>query len=603
MSSIDALESWTSNLKLRSWIKQKIELCNPDKVHLCTGSKDEHQHLINTLISTKTIVALDPDLRPGSYLARSDPEDVARVEASTFICSESKDDAGPTNNWEDPRIMREKLSALFKGCMKGRTMYVIPYCMGPLDSKFSHIGIEITDSPYVVCSMRIMARVSTKVLDVLGDEGDFIAGTHSVGVPLKDGKADVSWPCNPKKRHIVHFPTTKSIWSYGSGYGGNALLGKKCFALRIASVMAKEQGWLAEHMLILGLTNPEGEKKYFAAAFPSACGKTNLAMMNATLDGWKVECVGDDIAWMHFQEDGKLYAINPENGFFGVAPGTSFTSNPNAMYSLRKNTIFTNVALTDDQDIWWEGMDGKRPDHLVDWLSQDWSPSLGSKAAHSNARFAAPANQCPIIDPNWENPKGVPIEGIIFGGRRAHNVPLVYESLDWQHGVFLGASISSETTAAAEGSVGKLRHDPFAMLPFCGYHMGDYFKHWFEIGKKQGLSLPKIFCVNWFRKDCKGDFLWPGFGENSRVLKWIFESVQGQDVKEKSPVGFIPRLNSLDVSGLNISEKHLKNLFEIDAQEWTHELGELKNFFTLFKDRLPQEISQELESLEKRLAN
>ena len=598
------LESWTSNLKLRSWVKEKIKLCNPDKVHLCDGSVKEYDQLINTLLRTKTIYALNSNLRPNSYLARSDPADVARVEGRTYICSETKIEAGPTNNWEDPQKMQEKLNELFQGCMKGRVMYVIPYCMGPLGSKLSHIGIEITDSPYVVCSMRIMARVSKDVLEHLGEHASFIAGTHSVGSPLAEGEKDVTWPCNPENRHIVHFPKKKSIWSYGSGYGGNALLGKKCFALRIASVMAKEQGWLAEHMLILGLTNPEGVKKYFAAAFPSACGKTNLAMMNATLDGWKVECMGDDIAWMRFHEDGKLYAINPENGFFGVAPGTSFASNPNAMYSLRKNTIFTNVALTDDQDIWWEGMDGEHPEHLIDWLSQDWTPKLGSKAAHPNARFAAPASQCPIIDPNWEDPKGVPIEGIIFGGRRAHTIPLVYESLSWQHGVFLGAGVSSETTAAAEGSVGKLRHDPFAMLPFCGYHMGNYFKHWLEVGKKQKPeNLPKIFYVNWFKKDNQGNFLWPGFGENCRVLKWMFESIQGKEVKEKSAIGYIPRLNTLDISGLNFSEKHLKKLFEIDQKAWRKELDELREYFTLFKDQLPDEISQELDSLEKRLAS
>lgn len=596
------LDQWTKNQKLQDWIKKKVELCKPDKVHLCTGSQDEFNHLIQLQLQSKTIEKLNEDLRPNSYLARSDPADVARVESKTYICSKEKEDAGPTNHWEPPSKMREKLNNLFDGCMRGRVMYVVPYCMGPLGSKLSHIGMEITDSPYVVCSMRIMARVSLAVLKELGD-GPFIAGTHSVGMPLLKGQQDVPWPCNPDNRHIVHFPETKSIWSFGSGYGGNALLGKKCFALRIASVLAKEQGWLAEHMLILGLTNPEGEKKYFAAAFPSACGKTNLAMMKATLPNWKVECVGDDIAWMRFGEDGRLYAINPENGFFGVAPGTSFDSNPNAMYSMEKNAIFTNVALTDEKDVWWEGKDLNPPKHLTDWLGHAWKPEMRSKAAHPNARFTAPAKQCPIIDPNWEDPKGVPIEGIIFGGRRSNTVPLVSQSLNWNHGVFLGAGVSSETTAAAEAAVGKLRHDPFAMLPFCGYHMGDYFKHWFEVAKgKDPSKLPKIFYVNWFKKDDSGHFLWPGFGENSRVLKWMFESIDGKDVKKESPIGFLPKKKALDVSGLNLSEEKINQLFAIDLKLWKNELLELKEYFTLFKDRLPAEISTELDELEKRLA-
>lgn len=597
------LDQWTTNQNLQDWIKKKVELCKPEKVHLCTGDEDEFNHLIQLLEQSKTIQKLNENLRPNSYLALSDPADVARVESRTFICSQEEKDAGPTNHWESPSAMRKKLHALFDGCMKGRVMYVIPYCMGPLGSKLSHIGMEITDSPYVVCSMRIMARVSLDVLKELGN-GPFIAGTHSVGVPLQEGKKDVPWPCNPDNRYIVHFPETKSIWSFGSGYGGNALLGKKCFALRIASVMAKEQGWLAEHMLILGLTNPEGEKKYFAAAFPSACGKTNLAMMKATLPGWKVECVGDDIAWMRFADDGKLYAINPENGFFGVAPGTSFDSNPNAMYSMEKNSIFTNVALTDQKDVWWEGKDSKPPEHLVDWLGHEWKPKMGSKAAHPNARFTAPAKQCPIIDPNWEDPKGVPIEGIIFGGRRSNTIPLVCESFSWNHGVFLGAGVSSETTAAAESAVGKLRHDPFAMLPFCGYHMGDYFKHWFEIAKgKAPEDLPKIFYVNWFKKDDSGKFLWPGFGENSRVLKWMFDSINNKDVKKKSPIGFLPEEKSFDIAGLDLSKETFRQLFEINKDLWMKELLELKDYFTLFKDRLPSEITEELDELEKRLAS
>lgn len=602
MACLTDLDLWTSNSKLRDWIKDKVELCKPDKVHLCDGSAEEHQSLIQTLLATKTIVELNPKIRPHSYLARSDPADVARVESRTFICSKFKEDAGPTNHWEDPSIMKEKLKGLFKDCMKGRTMYVIPYCMGPIGSELSHIGVEITDSPYVVCSMKVMARVSLDVLEMLGPKGHFIPGLHSVGMPLKKGQKDVAWPCNPDNRYIVHFPEDKSICSFGSGYGGNALLGKKCFALRIASVMAKEQGWLAEHMLILGLTNPEGRKKYFAAAFPSACGKTNLAMMNATLDGWKVECVGDDIAWMRFHDDGKLYAINPENGFFGVAPGTSFLSNPNAMYSMSKNTIFTNVGQTDNGDIWWEGMNEKTPSHLTDWLGQSWKPELGSHAAHPNARFTAPAAQCPIMDSNWEDPKGVPIEGIIFGGRRAHTIPLVYESFNWEHGVFLGASVSSETTAAAEGSIGKLRHDPFAMLPFCGYHMGDYFKHWLDVGKqKPAENLPKIFYVNWFKKDNHGNFLWPGFGENCRVLKWMFDSIDGRDVKKKSPIGYIPTENALDITNLHISKSHLKKLFEIDPKDWQESIGELKQYFKIFGSRMPTELLKELEDLENRI--
>jgi len=597
------LDRWTSNEKLRVWVKEKIELCTPTKVHFCTGTSEEFSHLLRVLEESKTIIKLNQKLRPNSYLACSDPADVARVESRTFICSEKQEEAGPTNNWDSPGKMLEKMHHLFKGCMIGRVMYVIPYCMGPLGSKLSHIGIEITDSPYVVCSMKIMARVSTDVLKELGD-GPFIPGMHSVGAPLKEGAKDAPWPCNPDNRYIVHFPETKSIWSFGSGYGGNALLGKKCFALRIASVMAKEQGWLAEHMLILGLTNPSGVKKYFAAAFPSACGKTNLAMITSTLPGWKVECVGDDIAWMRFGEDGKLYAINPENGFFGVAPGTSFESNPNAMSAIEKNCIFTNVALTDDKDVWWEEMGKEKPHHLTDWLGNEWTPELGTKAAHPNSRFTVPASQCPIIDPKWEDPKGVPIEGIIFGGRRASTVPLVYESFNWQHGTFLGSSISSETTAAAESAVGKLRHDPFAMLPFCGYHMGDYFKHWLEYGKKgDPKQLPKIFYVNWFKKDDSGNFLWPGFGENSRVLKWMFESIEGKDVKEKTPIGYIPKKGALDVTGLDISDQHLKKLFELNSAEWSHEIEELKNYYTLFKDRLPEEISYELAELEKRITN
>ncbi len=596
------IDSWTTHRELCSWLKKKVALCKPLNVHFCDGSSEEYASLIETLKNSKTIVALNSQARPNSYLACSDPADVARVESRTFICCKQKKDAGPTNNWADPEKMQVTLDRLFDGCMQGRTMYVIPYCMGPIGSEFSHVGIEITDSAYVACSMRIMARVSPQALDMLGVDRPFIAGTHSVGCPLKEGQKDVAWPCSPDHRHIVHFPERKSIWSFGSGYGGNALLGKKCFALRIASVLAKEQGWFAEHMLILGLTNPEGEKKYFAAAFPSACGKTNLAMMNSDLPGWKIECVGDDIAWMHFRPDGKLYAINPENGFFGVAPGTSFESNPNAMYSMAKNALFTNVALTDNQDVWWEGIDGKKPAHLTDWLGHSWTPEMESKAAHPNARFTAPASQCPTIDPKWEDPQGVPIEGIIFGGRRSCTLPLFFQSFNWQHGTFLGTSISSETTAAAESAVGKLRHDPFAMLPFCGYHMADYFRHWLEMGRdKDPQKLPKIFYVNWFRKDESGRFLWPGFKENARVLKWMFESIEGKDVKEKSPLGYLPKDKTLDVSNLELRPNALKKLFEVDKHSWKNEVLELKEYYQLFGDQLPQEIIEELEALEKRL--
>ncbi|MCH9633601.1 MAG: Phosphoenolpyruvate carboxykinase [GTP] [Chlamydiae bacterium] len=602
MTLKEQLSSWTQNETLKSWVIEQADLCQPEKIHLCEGGEEEYQLFIQQLLKSKTIVQLNTKLRPNSFLANSDPADVARVESKTFICSDSKEDAGPTNNWQDPEEMETLLKGLFKGCMKGRTMYVIPYCMGPINSKLSHIGIEITDSPYVVCSMAIMARIGRKALDFLGQK-TFIPGMHSVGVPLEENEIDVPWPCNPKNRYIVHFPSKKSIWSFGSGYGGNALLGKKCFALRIASVLAKEQGWLAEHMLILGLTSPEGQKKYFAAAFPSACGKTNLAMMTASLPGWKVECVGDDIAWMRFGEDGQLYAINPENGFFGVAPGTSFQSNPNAMYAMSKNTLFTNVALTEEGDVWWEGMTQERPERMKDWLGHDWVDKMsGSKAAHPNARFTAKASQCPIIDPMWEDPKGVPIEGIIFGGRRSTTIPLVFQSFNWQHGTFLGTTISSETTAAAEGSVGKLRHDPFAMLPFCGYHMADYFRHWLEMGKKSDPEkLPKIFYVNWFKKDSDGKFLWPGFGDNSRVLKWMFESIQGKDVKEKSSIGYLPKESSLDVSGLHIDPLTLKKLFEVNKEDWTCEIKEIKNYFKLFKDKLPKEIEEELDELEIRI--
>jgi len=526
-------------------------------------------------------------------LALSDPTDVARVESRTFVCSATKEEAGPNNNWMDPSEMNKILESKFSKSMEGRIMYVIPFSMGPIGGPISQLGVQLTDSPYVAASMKIMTRVGQSALDEINSKGDFVPCVHSVGFPLKDSIYDVKWPCNPEK-YIVHYPETKEIWSYGSGYGGNALLGKKCFALRIASVMGRDNGWLAEHMLILGITNPQGVKKYVAAAFPSACGKTNLAMLTPTIPGWKVECVGDDICWMKFGDDGRLHAINPENGFFGVAPGTSTSSNPIAMQTITKNTIFTNVARTLNNDVWWEGMTPEPPSQLIDWLGKPWTPTTGTKASHPNARFTVPISQCPTIDPNYENPKGVPISAIIFGGRRSNTVPLVYESFNWEHGTFLGASVSSEQTAAAEGKVGDIRHDPFAMLPFCGYNMGDYFGHWLSMGKKAtGASkLPSIFYVNWFRKNKEGRFLWPGYGDNSRVLKWIFERTDKVDNCVSSPIGFIPKLNSLDTTGLKINESEKKELFNIDKQEWVDETKSLRNYFNTFGNRLPEAMKK-----------